>query len=282
MKKILAPTDFSPNSSTSFIYAYLFASTRKMNIDLLHLVVPQTETADFPMVSGHLTTNKAEIANEVMSNWHESIIKQIELKKGSYVPEVKTFVKVDYPVHGIKNFAEEGDYELVICGNRGEDIGAVDKIFGTVSEGLAQDPSCPILFIPEDYVYESIDFLGYGSSLSPSDPYELWRALELFAPEVPLTRFYHISSKSTEKIEKKKDELEKYLYNHNDSLQIIFYDVNSDEIDESLLEMIENYDLDVLVMTRRKQNFLERIFSKSHTASMLRKIDIPLLVMNQE
>lgn len=253
-----------------------------MNIDLLHLVVPQTETADFPMISGHLTTNKAEIAKEVMKNWHESIMTQIHLSKNLYAPEVNTFIKVDYPVHGVRQFAEEDDYELIICGSRGENIGVVDKIFGTVSGGLTQEPVCPTLFVPLDYPYDGIDYIGYASGLSPSDPYELWRALTLMSPEVPLTRFYHISEKSDEKIEKKKDELEKYLYDHNDSLQIIFYDVNSDEIDESLLEMIKNFDLDLLVMTKRKQTFLGRLMSKSHSRSMLRKVDIPLLVLNEE
>jgi len=253
-----------------------------MDIDVLHLVVPQAETSDYPMISGHLTTQKVDISKEVMTTWTESITDQITLSKKLYEPEVNTFIKVDYPAHGINHFAKERNYQIMICGSRGENIGISDKLFGTVSGALSQNANCPVIYIPLDYPYESIDFVGYASDLAPSDPFELWRGLEIISPDVPLTRFYHISNTSSEQLDRKKEELEKYLYDHNDSLQIIFYDVESNNIDQSLLEMIENYDLDLFIMTKKKENFLEKMIHKSHTKAILRKINIPLLVLNEK
>lgn len=282
MKKILVPTDFSLNASSAFKYAYSFAGKRDMVIDLLHVVVPQTETSDFPMLSGHLTTNKVNIAKEVMKTWVETSIAQIDHSNISYKPKVNTFTKVDYPVHGINHFASEDSYELVICGTRGENVGTLAKLFGTVSGGLSQKLSIPALFIPLNFEYEQINYIGYASNLNPSDPYELWKALELILPDVPITRFYHVSEDSSEIIEKRKNEMEKYLYSHNDSLQIIFYDVASGDIDKSLMDMINNFNLEMLVMTKRKKSLSEKWTSKSVTKSMLRKANVPLLILSEE
>lgn len=281
MKKILVPTDFSKNASSAFQYAYAFAAARKMDIDLINFVMPQVETSDFSMSSGHITINLEKIAKDGMKIWKEENLAKINNVVYPYTPIINSYVRTDRPVHGIKHFAKDGNYDLVICGNQGENINALEKLLGTVSSGLSQELSTPVIFVPIDYPYDQINYIGYASSLHPSDPYELWKALQILAPDIPITRFYHVSNDHSESTEKKKIELEKYLYSHNDSLQIKFYDVDSDDIDKNLLSLINDFNLEMLVMTKRKKSFFER-FRKSHTKSMLRKANIPLLVMEEK
>ncbi len=282
MKRILVPIDFSKNSASALTYAYHYASLRDMNIDLLHLVIPQTETSDFPTISGHLTQNRVNIDKEVLSTWKQSVIDQIKLEKGLYIPTVYENTKIGYPVNGIKTFAKQNGHRIIICGTRGENVATLDRFLGTVSSGLTQNPVCPTLFIPEGYQYKPIKILGYASNLSHSDPYEIWRALKIISPEVPETRIFHVTDKSTEKLKNQEQILKDNLYKHNDLLQIIFHEVKSNEIDQGLLETVKDVHLDMLAMNKKKESFLERMVHKSHTKAILQKIDIPLMILDDD
>lgn len=282
MKRVLVPIDFSENSASALKYAYHYASRRDMNIDLLHMVLPQTETSDFPMISGHLTNNKVQIDKEVMSTWKKSVTDQVILQKGDYIPTMNECTKVGYPVSGIKSFVRENGHKIIICGTRGENVAALDKIFGTVSGGLTENPVCPTLFIPVGYEYKPIETLGYASNLSHSDPYEIWRALKLISPDTPNTHIFHVTDKSTEKLKQQEQILKDNLYKHNDLIQIIFHEVKAEEINEGLLHTVKGVHLDVLAMNKKKESFIQRLLHKSHTKAILKKIDIPLLILDDE
>ena len=282
MKSVLVPVDFSENSASALKYAYQYASIRDMNVDVLHLVPPQTETSDFPMISGHLTQNRVKIDKEVMTTWKKSVLDQVKLKSGDYIPTVHEWTKIGYPVNGIRSFVKENGHRLIICGTRGENIAALDKILGTVSGGLTQNPICPTLFIPSGFEYTPIKTLGYASNLSHSDPYEIWRALKLVKPNEPNTHIFHVTEKSSEKLKQQEQILKDNLYKHNDLIQIIFHEIKSEEIDEGLLQTVKDIHLDILAMNKKKESFIERLFHKSHTKAILKKIDIPLLVLDDE
>jgi nucleotide-binding universal stress UspA family protein len=279
MKKILVPTDFSDNAYTALIYAYRFASKRKLDIDLVHFTMPQAETSDFPTLSGEASLKKLELVKDILNSLKETIISKVAPDK-TYKPNIEVHSLLDFPVHGAHRFATEHEDDIIICGSRGENIGITDRLLGTVSAGLINHAKIPVLFVPSAFQYSGIDHIAFATELKHSDPFELWRALQIFLPDVPVTRCVHITSKIENGNEKKKAELEKYLFDHNDSLQIFFHDIESDDMETALQKLTDRFEFDVLVMVKHKMNFFERLLTTSHTREMLKKVNIPLLVMH--
>ena len=280
MKKILVPIDFSENSFSALEYAFQYASNRSADIDVLHFVSRQLETSEFQMNVGQLTTSKLEQARDEMKSYIEKVRNNIKLRPRAYNPQIHLYAKVDYPVRGILEFVKNKVYNLIICGNRGENIGVVDKIFGSVSTKLSQKAPLPVLYIPNDCKYKKTKELGYASNLNHNDPFELWRSLELLAPDNPDIRYFHIRHNVNELNQKQKEEMEKYLYDQELNQKLFFYDVLSDELENTLHSLSKNFNLDIFILAKEKENILERLVSKSTTASMLKKMDIPVMIMN--
>lgn len=280
MKKILVPTDFSDNALTALNYAYRFASRRNLDIDLVHFTMPQAETSDFPILSGEASIKKIEMVKDILGTLKDSLMQSIQLESTEYHPKITVHSILDFPVHGTHRFALDHEDDLIICGSRGENIGITDRLLGTVSAGLINHAEIPVLFVPADFQYSGIDHIAFATELKHSDPFELWRALQIFLPDVPITRCVHITGKIEASDEKKKTEMEKYLFSHNDSLQIFFHDIESIEMEASLQKLTDRFEFDVLVMVKQRMNFLERLMNTSHTREMLKKVHIPLLVMH--
>lgn len=279
MKKILVPTDFSENAFSALAYAYRFSSSREFDIDLVHFSMPQAEASDFPTLSGQASLQKIEFVKDLLAALIESLQSKVRLDPNAYHPKIDIHSILDFPVHGIHHFAKEHSNALIICGSRGENIGITDRLLGTVSGGIIQNTKSPILFVPPEFLYSGIDQVAFATELNHSDPFKLWRALQFFLPDVPVTRCLHITQNLSKGEESKKAEFEKYIFSHNDSMQLFFHDIESKNIDEALQKASDSYNFDMLIMVKKKMNFIERLLKVSHTRTMLKKVHIPLLVM---
>lgn len=280
MKKILVPTDFSDNAFYALAYAYRFASKRKLDIDLVHFTMPQAETSDFPILSGEASLKKLEMVKDILSSLVGSLTTKIKFDEAAYKPKIYLHSILDFPVHGTHRFALDNEDEIIICGSRGENIGVTDRLLGTVSAGLINHAKIPVMFIPAEFQYSGIDHIAFATELNHSDPFELWRAMQIFIPDVPITRCVHITNQIDSGDERKKVEFEKYLFSHNDSLQIFFHDIEAKDLESALQQLTDRFEFDALVMVKQKMNFFERLINTSHTREMLRKVHIPFLVMN--
>ena len=280
MKKILVPTDFSENALAALRYAYQHASVRSYDIDLVHFMLPQAEVSELPNIAGTASQTKIQFARSLAKSSVDALRKNVTLNEGAYIPSITIDVKFNLPTRGVIKWIKKNKNDFIICGTRGKNLGIRDKLFGTVSGGLSQQSICPVLYIPMNYAYGPIQFMGYASNLSFHDPYEIWRALKILSPDNPIVRCFHINKDDHPLEDQYVEEMKDYLEKHNDALQIFFHDIEGEEVDQTLKEVVNEYDLDILVMTKRKQPFFERLLSKSHTRSMLKQIEIPFLVLN--
>jgi len=282
MKRILVPTDFSENANNAFFYALALSTEVDASITLLHVVEMELELLDMPMPSGSAYQARRDAAEM-------AIDAQVELAQGidqdwaNVITKVEKKVVFGNPVVDIKKAVDDYKADLIIMGARGRHKSTLAKMLGTRSSDIAQEAQVPVLIIPEGAVFKPIVQMAYASELLTSDPYQLWRALDLIKPFSPIVRYLHVSQTNGENDElETESKIREYIESHNAALQLIFYHVYGQEIDKELEKYSRTFDVDIIVIYHKHRNIFERMFTHSHTKHLLSMSDIPVLVLNEE
>lgn len=281
MRRILVPTDFSENANNAFFYALGLANELDAAVTLVHVVEMEMEVLDMPMPSGSAYQARRDAAEMAMDA-------QVELAHGldqaweSVVTAVDKKVLVGNPVALIRSLAEEIEADFIVMGARGRHKSTLAKMLGTRSSDLAQVSPVPVLIVPEGATFKSIVQIAYASELLVSDPYQLWRALQLIKPFSPVVRYFHVSQFGEEEELEKEEKIRKYIESQNSALQLVFYHIYGQNIDSELEKYSRTFEVDLIVIYHRHKNLFQRMFTHSHTKHLLSMSDIPVLVLNEE
>lgn len=279
MKKILFPTDFSDNAFDAMEYILALNKGQSLDLKIMHAVDPSIDMSDSPMPTIQLIQ---EMTNDALSSL-KSLEKLITNDKTKWNDEWKlsTEVLLGKPVQKIIECAVEFEADLIVLGNKGENYSISDKILGITSLSLADETNCPVLLIPKDYTYEGLENVLYPTSLDYSDPYILWKSMNILYPHKPVIRCLHV--KSEIKTQLAEQELfAKFMVEHSPSMQTIFHTEESKDTEDSLRSFAENFNCQMIIMHKSKRSFISKLFSKSITRQLRRHVNVPLLIMNNE
>jgi universal stress protein A len=138
IKKILVPTDFSPESEKSLDYAVMTAKKFGAKILLFHAIepFPYTTTDAFMVVDN----------SEALKNIAETLIKNstaLLKKKGI---QVKPSLSVGSPAREIVMKAETEKADMIIMGTHGR-TGVEHVLLGSVAEKVIRLAKCPVLTV---------------------------------------------------------------------------------------------------------------------------------------
>ena len=279
MQKILVPVDFSENSLNAVKYAIQFASDKDTELHLAHVVPPVYDPSDVPVLNTVSTQKKSENAKSILTDYIKVNLKEFLNTSVQAEHVIRTDVMVGEVVKNVTDRAKEINASLIIMGTRGDEVKWNEKLLGTVSSGILEKSDVPILFIPVGYSFGKLDEVLFASGLQESDAYLIWKAVELLKPYSVVLRCLHVSKEFSEAESMKIEEFKDYLNEHSNAIQATYYQLYDDKIDQSILEYVERFSSDLLIMTHEEQNFLQRIISHSHTREIKRHIHIPFLVM---
>ena len=77
IKKILFPTDFSATAQSAFRHCLLLADKYDADVEILHVIFPEYEALDLPVMAAQATKEKAEAAGVVMKTFVETGLTQV-------------------------------------------------------------------------------------------------------------------------------------------------------------------------------------------------------------
>lgn len=282
INRILFPTDFSEASKNAFRYCMSIADAYEANIILLHVVYPEYQVMDVPVMAMQATQDKVEAAKSLLQSFIDLALVQVQATSGPlrHVPSIKSDVEVGDPVSVIAKIARVETADMIMMGTRGEH-NAIDRFFGSITTGVVERAHCPVWVIPEKAQYESIDIAAYATDLKNADPYHIWKASQLLDPFHPILHCVHVSNNGQNGLMNMND-IELFFATNAPALQINFHQLQGKSVTESLEEFSEIHDVDVLVMYAPQHTFLERLFSPSHTKQMTLRTHIPLLLYKAE
>ncbi|MBB6681347.1 universal stress protein [Aequorivita sp. 609] len=155
MKNILLPTDFSKNSKNAIEYSLKLFEGETVTFHILNSQKPTGYiTADVlygaagdSVYDGILDDNKKEL--EKLIRHCES---QSENENFTFVPKID----FDNIVDAVNQAVSLNNIELIIMGTNGA-TGAEEVVFGSNTLKLIRKANCPVLAIPEGYVYNKIE-----------------------------------------------------------------------------------------------------------------------------
>lgn len=276
--RILLPTDFSKVAQTAFRFALQYAAAKNASIKLLHVVIPEYEALDLPVVAAHATKERVEAARLAMDSFIKYGITQVETTHQlENIPPITTEIEIGGIAETIDTIAKKDEVDLLIMGTR-EEHSAFDKVFGSISSNVMANAPCDILIVPPDLKTASIKNVAYASDLKATDPYNIWKSAQLLEPFHPIFHCIHVQDERTSH-EMNMDEIRDFFENRAPSLQMHFKEIEGKSVSEALNEYIDTFEVDLLVMPSPQRNLIERIFHKSVTRKMSLYCSVPLLVV---
>ncbi|MBK7476621.1 MAG: universal stress protein [Haliscomenobacter sp.] len=282
--KIFFPSDFSETAQNAFRYCLLLADAYGAEIHLLHVVYPEYEMLDLPVMSVKATRDKIEFAQSALSSFTELTLSQVkETFTLNNHPLVHQEVEVGAPAGVIAQVAQRCQPDLLVMGTKGEH-NALERTLGSVTTGVVEQVHCPVLVIPEQSDWKPVRVAAYATNLSEADPYHVWKAAQLLEPFHPVMHVVHISNGKGEGFEPDANlaEVEEFFNRHENNtaaLQITFHELEGASVTGGLENFIDYYHIDLLIMFMPHHNWLDRLFKPSNTRKMTLDTPVPLLLL---
>ena len=278
MKKILVPTDFSPNAARAIDYAVQIAKLNQATIYVIH-ACDNLDTLNMENVQPRREYNK-KITDEAFDN--------LEMIRRSIEETEQVLVNIQLysgPVNDtILLAAQEHNADLVIMGTLGIS-GIKEAIFGSKTAAVISNTTIPVLAIPLEYDWSppSKFLLAINHFDEVSDIlYPVFDLAKTFKAEVRLTVFTDedniVSSNYLTDAREIKFAEDKLRKKYSD-LFINAEHLTGRHFEESINEFIESNQIDLLAMMTHKRSFIGSIFNRSITRKMSYHSKVPILAI---
>lgn len=277
---ILFPTDFSEPARRAFRYCLRLAAQYQAKIHLIHVIYPEYEVMDLPVVATQATRAKVNAAKEAMEAfiaWGQAQVAEVNTKPTAITYEIE----VGSAVNTILQIAERSSFDLIVMGTRGEH-GMLDHTFGSVTTGVLRRAECPVWVIPENADSDEIHIAAYASNLVSADPYFIWKVGKMLEPFNPILHCVHVNTESAIEPVLELAELAGIFEQHAPVLQINFHTLQGQSIPESLEDFADTYDVDLMVLYSPHYSWWEGLFHRSNTRKLALDAKVPLLVIKEK
>ena len=278
MKKILVPTDFSPNAERAIDYAVQIAKAGKATVVLVHAC---DQLDNMPLSAGFpIADYNKRIADEAFDNLElvqksiqdtEGIKVEIELLSGTVVDTVAVAVN-DYGA------------DLVVMGTMGI-TGIRNTLFGTNTSAVIGHSAVPVLAIPLEYEWSTP-----SKFLLTINNFE--EVTDIINPVFELASVFNASVKVivfTDEDEASANEFladeraimmaEEKLKRKYPTLIVKAEHLSGRHFEETVINYVDKNKLDVLAMTTHKRSLIGGIFNRSITRKMSYHSKVPVLAM---
>jgi universal stress protein A len=142
IKKILAPTDFSPASEKALKYALRFAHDFNSELTLLHVLEPAISAT----VAG-LPASPA-FSEEEMADAQESLCALVNSARAAGVAGARSTIRTGVATHEIVEAAKELDVDLIVIATHGY-TGWKHFAIGSTAARVARAAPCPVFVVRE-------------------------------------------------------------------------------------------------------------------------------------
>ncbi|MBN2172688.1 MAG: universal stress protein [Bacteroidales bacterium] len=287
IRRILVPVDFSEQSLNACDYALGIAQKLKAEIKLLYSFFNPIVTSE-PYLENQAMAFQLD---PIIGNMEREAKKQITRLKQNLLDkassENREKIKITYslekgvPEIVILEYAEKYRPGVIVMGTKGK--GSLNFI-GSVTKKVIEKSKVPVLAIPSNAVYMGMDYINkvlFATDFDDSDFATISKLMSLVRPFEMKIYCVHIATGSKQHLSDiKMDSLKNHFHEEYPD-----YDITCDLIEhEDVLEGLEDYigknDIDLIGMTTRKRNILERVFNPSIARKMLFHTHIPLLVFH--
>lgn len=263
MKTIVVATDFSGPAENAMFYAGQLAGTINASVLLLHVYQIPVGMNDVPVLM--ISTDELKVGAEAGLSRAKEL-----LKKNFNIIDVQTESRLGDVVGELNDVCEKENPFVVIAGKRGA-TGMERVLFGSTSLSIIRHSKYPVIVVPDT------------SQNTPIKNIAL--AIDNLGESLPATRIKTIV-----------DELKAQLHiihvqeakTESQDLSDIAAELNStcttirdDEFVHGIELYVQQHNIDLLMIFPHKHNLIERLFFRTHTSELHKKISIPIMSFNE-
>lgn len=272
MKAIVVPTDFSETAQNALNYAKLIASKSGATIHLCHFYSLALNTLNSPesMIPDSVFDEVRDIA--------KSNLEQIAVQLRAEGFECKTYVNAGDLTSEILDLTKKIDADLTVMGTTGAS-NVINKLIGSNALSVMQNSENPIILVPQQYKQtnqlKDIVFADDFEQDNSSIIYSLTYFIETMQiDKIDLLRV----NIDTDLYDDENETISKTLSELFGEKKVNFNLVYANNFEEGFEKYKQTHAVDLLVMSTKKKNLLQRIFSHSNTKAMAMHVDVPLMV----
>ncbi len=275
-KTILVPTDFSENAFFASQYACKLAAKNKLNIELFHCYT--TTSTVFDEEGDTSPVLKADI---LILEWKERLSREFP------TIAIETSCVSGLLTETVPQKTEEGSYVFVVMGTTGAGKGK-SVIWGSNASGIVSKSSIPVLAIPDGYDTFRLDNVAMLTNFKAEELETLSNYVNEIStiPHLTLIHVYK-DSNNRDKIE---DSLQSWSFNIKeiDGIESVHTllrsldeeDETADSVSEVIQHIVTENDYDMIVVTKTRKSFFERLFRTSVSKQIALHLNRPAFFDN--
>jgi nucleotide-binding universal stress UspA family protein len=284
MNTIVVTTDFSAHAENAANYAWQLAKCINSRIILCNAFDVPAQEVMAAQVAWPLEDYKS--MQEASTSGLKSLAGRLE-KQARETDGIAPLVSCENQAGSVADvtsaLAIKERAVLVVMGTS-KSGGLVRFLWGSNRSNLMEDVQVPLLLVPENYQYKSLKRIAFATDWNESD-------IEILQTLASLAKYYnaailiiHITnSKETEWL--KNGDASVFLNRVTCRVNypnIYYRQIRNDDIDKGLNWFSENGNIDMLAMVHRRHPLIERLLIRSHTKTVAKYNQVPLLVFPAE
>jgi nucleotide-binding universal stress UspA family protein len=276
MDTILYATDCTRNSISTLIYAKKLSDTLKTRLVVFHVYdIPPVGTSNIRS-SEQLKVLAMKEQKELLKNYCLTNLNQ-DLKKNQLSCEVAENSSIS---KGITDRIQKDNVDLLVIGMKDEHSSR--GIFsGNIANKLIDKNLCPILIIPPEYSYKSIEKIAYASDFESADIIAIEKLVEIAEQHDAEIEVVHIPTLEEYAAMQQMEWFKELLEAQVPYKKISFHMVLANSIEQGLRMHIGDENADLLGMLERENKGLfASVFSRDIVKRMEALVTIPILCYN--
>ena len=259
MKTIVVATDFSASAENAMLYAGQLASAINASLLLLHVYQVPVGMNDLPvlMIS----------SDELKTNAESGLTRAKELLQENFLlVEVEIESRLGDVVDELKDVCEKVNPLLVIVGKHGAS-GVQQILFGSTSLSIIRNTAYPVIAVPDGFHNYQLKNAALVIDVSVENVSVV--KLKILVSDLNIElHIVHVKQEKSASLQVDT------LVSELNSTYATIYD---HEFVHGIESYIKDNSIDKLIILPRKHNLMERLFLKTHTKEVLKKVSTPVM-----
>ncbi len=270
IKKILFPTDFSEMAAQGYLYCLHIAKQLGASVDVLHIYrtdlnIPTTSDFGLKMLEQRKQNIALELGKFAKLETNKQLAKEVD---------IKLHTQLGLASDVIVEYANSNAIDLIIMPTKGEH-NIIEVLFGSTTTATVARANCPVLIIPENYVYHPIKNIAY--TINIKDEKTADSPLPITLTKLYDAALYYIYI--YDKDPASEAEINDVLAQNSSELNVHFHQIKNKLIENGISSFLKEKEVDLLVSYSPQKSFFERFFHLSTTRHIIEQIKSPMLVL---
>ncbi|MFI0427394.1 MAG: universal stress protein [Flavobacterium sp.] len=274
MKKILFPTDFSEAANSVFVHALELAKIVNGEIILLHsFELPTLDNQFFPQ-------NYEAVFESVTLSEYGMFKDEVPKLRAIAAERNLENIKLSHRliqgdvIDCIKQAVAEDAIDFVVMGTSGA-TGWKELFLGSKTGDVLAAINVPVLSVPFGANYAQIETIGFTTRFREKDKDALKKVIGIAKKTKAKVKCLYVKTNTSDVKEATVTEWKNEFINE----PVQFFIIPSEDIEETILDFIDNQNIDVLAMLTYKKSFFTDLFTTGFAKKMSYSTAIPVLVL---